>query len=198
MPRIKPDDIEIAAGDWVYLNVKKNAIWKDQFSGVDLNVWGQTAQQVPDFCDEEDIRRIKTAIAFGRLFVSRDKPPDKGELAQKMGERDIQLRELITHSASFIKGKIGGLSNTELECLHNFELQKPESLRRKTVLKMLEKKITAYAAEFAVGIEGGGKEGMIGNFVRPPLEEGKRPLKKEPPDTPLARPRGARRAPGRS
>ncbi len=180
MPRIRPEDVKIEVGYWVYLNLKQNAIWKDEYSGISLDVWTKTMQQIPEDCDASDLRTIKKAVAFGRLFVSPEKPDDI-QKAQEKGRQSIYLRELLTRSKKYIEANMDTMNNTDLEILHNLELQKG-SESRKTVLKMLEKKIKEYASEFAVGIEGGGKKGMVERFVRQPVDKGGRPLKNEPPD----------------
>jgi hypothetical protein len=185
MPRVRHTDIDVKVGDWVYLNVKKNAVWRDPFSEISLDVWGKRAQQIPDICDEDDLERIRKAVAFGRLFVSDKEPPKEAELAQEKGERDIYLRELLTHSTEHIKEQIGNLSNTAIECLLNLELQRPKP--RKTLIDSLKRKIKKYAAELAIGIDGGGKDGIVESYIRKPVKEGQRPLKRERPDTPLGK-----------
>ncbi len=180
MPRVRPSDIDIKPGYWVYLNLKKNAIWKDAYSGVQLDVWSRTSQEIPADCDEEDIFRLRRAVVAGLLFVSKKEPLDVNQ-AQKEGERAIYLRDVISHSSQYMKSMMGEFSSTDIECLHNMELQKGD-MARKTVLSFLSKKIKIYASEFAAGESGGGKEGLIENFVREQVVKGERPLKKEPPD----------------
>ena len=180
MPRIRPEDVKIEPGYWVCLNLKQNAVWRDEYSGISLDVWSNTMQQIPKNCDASDLRTIKRAVAFGRLFVSAEKPDDI-QKAQESGRQSIYLREFLTRSKKHIEANLESLSNTDLEILHNLELQKG-SEARKSVLKLLEKHIKKYASEFAVGIEGGGKKGMVETFVRQQVEKGERPLKDEPPD----------------
>jgi len=182
MPRIKPHEVEVKVGDWVCLNLKTSAIWKDEYSGINLSVWGDTYQQIPPECDNEDLDRIRKGVVTNRLFVLQEKPADVAK-AREMGERSVYLRELLTHSTDFIKGKLDTLSNTDIECLYNLEFRKKD--QRKSLIKVLSAKIKTYASEFAAGTVGAGKEGMVENFVRERVEDGKRPLKDEPPDTPL-------------